>query len=83
LGRCRGISKEEFSDPEKNIRAGVALIREIKDRLVNPTPAKIGSIWQFTGSEVVRENGAKIEKVMRKKPWEIPPEEGIPEPHVL
>ena len=55
-----GVPKTEFADPEKNIRAGVALIKAIQDRIPNPTPAKIGSIWQFTGREMVSDNGVKI-----------------------
>ena len=34
-----------------------------------PTPATIGSIWQFTGKETVSDNGAKIEAVFRNKIW--------------
>jgi hypothetical protein len=77
-----GVSKQEFADPEKNIRAGVALIRAIQDRIPNPTPAKIGSIWQFTGAEAIRDNGVKIENTIQNKLWEIPPPEDMPGPHV-
>jgi hypothetical protein len=77
-----GISKEEFADPKKNIRAGVALIKGILDRVDDPTPAKVGSIWQFSGAEKVSANGAKIERVMRERLWEKLPEEGMPDPHV-
>ena len=45
------MKKEEFKNPEANIRAGVTLIKRIRDRLDDPSEAKIGSIWNFTGAE--------------------------------
>ena len=68
-----GVRKEDFGKPEQNIRAGAALIREIQDRVPNPTPAKIGSIWQFTGRERVSEYGARVEKAFKGKDWTIKP----------
>ncbi|MCH8097535.1 MAG: lytic transglycosylase domain-containing protein [Proteobacteria bacterium] len=61
-----GVKKEEFKNPEANIRAGVTLIKRIRDRLDDPTPAKIGSIWNFTGAEKVNEKGARIQKIYDK-----------------
>ncbi len=65
-----GVQREQFRDPKLNVRAGVALIKEIRDRIENPTPAKIGSVWQFTGRETVSDNGAKIEAAFRQKIWQ-------------
>jgi hypothetical protein len=65
-----GVQREQFRDPKFNIRAGVALIKEIRDRIENPSPAKIGSVWQFTGRETVSDNGAKIEAAFRQKIWQ-------------
>ncbi len=65
-----GVRRDQFKDPKLNIRAGVALIKELQDRIENPTPAKIGSIWQFTGREIVNDNGAKIERAFRQKIWQ-------------
>lgn len=64
-----GVRGEQFKNPELNIRAGVALIKAIQDRIENPTPAKTGSVWQFTGKENVSDNGKKIEKAMREQLW--------------
>ena len=50
-----GAEPEEFFDPEINIRMGVTLIRRIRDRIDDPTPEKIGSIWIFTGRELVND----------------------------
>ena len=64
-----GVKKEDFKNPEANIRAGVTLIKRIQDRLDDPTPAKIGSIWNFTGAEKVNEIGARIQKIFDQKTW--------------
>ena len=67
-----GVGEEEFKDPEKNIRAGVALIKGIWDRLrpEDRTAAKIGSIWNFTGRENVSLRGARIGRVFDERSWE-------------
>ncbi|MCG8543135.1 MAG: hypothetical protein MJE12_02885, partial [Alphaproteobacteria bacterium] len=71
-----GVGKEDFGKPDQNIRASVALIKAIQDRVPNPTPAKIGSIWQFTGREQVSDNGAKIEEALKQKLWTVKPLSG-------
>src|SRR3546814_18235639 len=45
-------------DPRKNVEAATILVKRIRDRTANPTPAKNGSIWIFTGREKVNESGA-------------------------
>jgi soluble lytic murein transglycosylase-like protein len=67
-----GVGEEEFKDPEKNIRAGVALIKGIWDRLrpEDRTAAKIGSIYNFTGRENVSRRGARIGRIFDERSWE-------------
>ena len=67
-----GVGEEEFKDPEKNIRAGVALIKAIWDRLrpEDRTAAKIGSIYNFTGRENVSLRGARIGRIFDERSWE-------------
>lgn len=65
-----GKSIKDFKDPEKNIAAAVALIRRIRDRIENPTPSKIGSIWNFTGREKVSSLGARIGRAYKERLWE-------------
>ena len=67
-----GVGEEEFKDPEKNIRAGVALIKGIRDRLrpEDRTAAKIGSIYNFTGRENVSRRGARIGRIFDERSWE-------------
>jgi hypothetical protein len=46
-------------DNEKdNIEASTILLKRIRDRIENPTPDKIGSIYNFTGREHTNEIGA-------------------------
>ncbi len=67
-----GVTEEEFRKPEVNIRAAVTLIKRIEERLADKdrTPAKIGSIYNFTGREKVSDVGARIQKAFDKEPWD-------------
>lgn len=69
-----GLSDEpiDFHDPEMNIRAGVTLIRRIVRRVDDPTPAKIASIWNFTGRELVSDFGARAQAVYENPKWRSP-----------
>lgn len=60
---------ERLNNAEENIEAGVILLKRISDRIENPTPEKIGSIWNFTGRENVNEMGKEIGEAFRTKPW--------------
>ncbi len=66
------MTEEEFRKPEVNIRAAVTLIKRIEERLADKdrTPAKIGSIYNFTGREKVSDVGARIQKAFDKEPWD-------------
>lgn len=66
-----GIKEKEFRVPEKNIRAGVALIAAIRDRLdpKDRTPVKIGSIWHNLALENTDGLGAEIQKSFDEKSW--------------
>lgn len=64
-----GKKNEALNNPDENIEAGVILIKRIQDRIENPTPAKIGSIWQFTGREKTNPYGKAVEDIYKKKPW--------------
>lgn len=58
-----------LDDEKDNIEAGVILLKRIQDRIEKPTPAKIGSIWNFTGRENTNEVGQEIENAYKTKPW--------------
>lgn len=67
-----GAEPEEFFDPEINIRIGVMLVRRIRDRIAEPTPEKIASIWIFTGRELVNDYGARVQDVYERRVWMQP-----------
>lgn len=60
---------QKLNNDQENIEAGVILLKRISDRIENPTPEKIGSIWHFTGRENVNEMGKEIGEAFRNKPW--------------
>jgi len=60
---------KKLNNTEDNIEAGVILLKRISDRIENPTPEKIGSIWNFTGRENINEIGKEIGNAYRTKPW--------------
>ena len=67
-----GVQSDEFEYPEMNIRAAVALIKGIRDRIDDPNPnaAQIGSIYVFTGRETINSYGARVGRAFRERPWE-------------
>ncbi len=62
----------DFHDPEMNVRAGVTFIRRIVERLDDPTPARVASIWNFTGRELVSDFGARTQAVYDNPEWRTP-----------
>lgn len=64
-----GIDKNSAYDPKTNIKAGFTLIRRIFDRIPNPSPAKIASVWNYVGRENVNDFGAYVGRIYREKPW--------------
>jgi hypothetical protein len=61
---------EDARDPERNIQAGALLLKRISDRLDDPTPAKIGAIWNGVGHEKVNHRGARIGRIYQDRSWE-------------
>lgn len=60
---------QKLINHEKNIEAGIILLKRISDRIEHPTPEKIGSIWNFAGRENVNEMGKEIGEAYKQKPW--------------
>lgn len=60
---------KELYNSKNNIEASAVLLKRIKDRIKNPTPEKIGSIWNSAGKEETSEFGEYIGKLYREKPW--------------
>lgn len=60
---------KDMHNAKDNIEAGVVLLKRIEERIQNPTPSKIGSIWVFSGSEEVSNYGSYIGRIYKEKPW--------------
>lgn len=65
-----GSGTADFTNPRTNIRAGVTLIKRIADRLDDPTPERIATLWNSTGREHVNDFGAYVGRMFRERPWE-------------
>lgn len=63
-------TREDARDPEKNIQAATLLIKRIVERLDDPTPAKVGAIWNGVGHETVNHRGARMGRIYRERSWE-------------
>lgn len=64
-----GIDEDSAYDARTNIRAGARLLRAIVDRLPDPTPAKVASIWNDGKRTTVSEFGARVGRTYLAKPW--------------
>ncbi|MFN4276780.1 MAG: peptidoglycan-binding protein [Ferrovibrio sp.] len=67
-----GLPKDKATDPETNIRASVTLVKRIIERLDDPSPEKIGTLWNSLAQEKVSKRGARIGRLYRDKPWLTP-----------
>src|SRR5512132_4045678 len=56
-----GVSRH--SSPHENIRASVTLIKRITDRIDDPTPEKVGTLWNSISQEKVTIKGARIGRI--------------------
>lgn len=67
-----GKRPEDLYDARNNIEAAAIFLKRIRGRIdaPNPTPAQIGSMWLFTGSEQTNDWGEFIQRVYDEKPWE-------------
>ena len=75
-----GFSERDLRNPRLNIRAGILIIKRIRDRLQNPTIAKIATLYNSLYKDNVTAYGARVSDVYRRRLWEIKPRE-LPPPH--
>ena len=64
-----GKHPDDLYDADNNIEAATILLKRISNRVNKPTPAKVGSIWHYTGREKTNEFGEYIGRVYEEKPW--------------
>jgi len=67
--RDLGVTKEILGCPFYNIEYGVVLISRIKARIRYPSVAKIASIYNFLGAEIVTDYGARVQSIYARTPW--------------
>ncbi len=72
LWHTAGLDRRTAYEPERNIEAAATVLRGLIDRTPDPTPAKIASMWHFTGSENVDHFGELVGQAYRDKPWQDP-----------
>ena len=60
---------DDLYDADNNIEAATILLKRISDRIEKPTPAKVGSIWNYMGREKTNEFGEYTGQLYKKKPW--------------
>lgn len=65
-----GYSREDLKIPEKNIEAGVRLLKAISERVPNSGVRGIATIYQNLAAEKVSDYGARVNKIYRQKPWQ-------------
>lgn len=67
--RNLGVTPEVLKVPQYNIEFGVILLSRIRDRLENPTRAKIGTLYNSLAAVKVSDYGARIVSLYWEKPW--------------
>ncbi len=62
----------DFFVPEKNIKAGVTLIKRIADRLDDPSPEKIATLYNQTNRNSVTPWGDLVGRAYAARAWALP-----------
>lgn len=68
--RDLGFAGRNPSNPEDNIRVGVTLVKRIIERLENPSPEAIGTLYNSLPQDRVTDYGAYIGRLLQEKPWQ-------------
>lgn len=69
LWRDLGFAGRNASDPGTNIEVGAKLVKRLHDRLEDPTPEAIGTLYNSLPKDRVTDYGAYIGRLMQEKPW--------------
>lgn len=65
-----GYSRDDLKEPEKNIEAGVELLKRIKNNMPDAGDEEIASVYNNLGAKKVSDYGARVKRLMKEKPWE-------------
>lgn len=64
-----GTSRAALKNPESNIDIGVKLISRIEARILDATPAKVGTLYNSLSQERVSDYGGRLSYYYSAKPW--------------
>ncbi|MFC4550080.1 MULTISPECIES: penicillin-insensitive murein endopeptidase [Halorussus] len=64
-----GITREYFEQPHVNILFGTYLLRELLERVENPTVEKVGTLYNNLAAEKVSNYGARVARLIGTQPW--------------
>jgi hypothetical protein len=67
--RKLGVTPEKLNVPHYNIEFGVILLSRIRDRIKDPTNAKIATLYNSLAAEKVSDYGARVASLYWEKPW--------------
>lgn len=68
--RDLGYSREDLKNPDKNIEAGVKLLKRIKQNMPYAPDEEIASVYNSLDARYVTDYGMRVKKVMQERPWE-------------
>ena len=68
-GNFKGKQYDTYN-PEQNIKLGIQIIKQLQNSIHNPTPDKVGTMWNDTGAMEVNDFGARTKTIYDNKPWE-------------
>lgn len=68
-GNYQGKQYDTY-DLMQNIELSIQVIKQLKNSIYNPTPDKIGTLWNSTGAMEVNDYGARTKTIYNEKPWE-------------
>jgi soluble lytic murein transglycosylase-like protein len=64
-----GVSSEKIkNNPSENVKVGAELLARIRDRLPNPTPDRIATLYNSLAKDSVTDYGARVARLMEEIP---------------
>ncbi|MFP8966134.1 hypothetical protein ACKC9G_06125 [Pokkaliibacter sp. CJK22405] len=66
-----GVDETFLEDTRNNIDTGAKILKRIQDRVSDPSVAKIASIYNFMGKEIVSDYGARVATIYQKQLWKV------------
>ena len=55
--------------PQQNIELGTKVLKQMQNSLNEPTPDRVGTLWNETGANNINDVGARVKTAYDTKPW--------------